>query len=133
MQKNMINFKDRASLMFIYIKAIQKTKSLNCLKLIFWPLRTSNLETFFLSESVNTYSFCQRFIHNCDADLITTVRKLKLRWYGHMTRSTGLAKMFLQGKVQGGRRRGRQKKRWEDNIKYIRVDRIRVGWGPSKG
>ena len=31
------------------------------------------------------------------------------------TRSTGLAKMILQGTVQGGRRRGRQKKRWEDN------------------
>ena len=35
-----------------------------------------------------------------------------MRWYGHMTRSTGLAKMILQGKVQeggggGGRRKGR--------------------------
>ena len=42
-------------------------------------------------------------------DLITGVRKLKLRWYGH--KSTGLAKMILQGTVQGGRRKGRQKKR----------------------
>ena len=33
-----------------------------------------------------------------------------------MIRSTGLAKMILQGKVQGGRRKGRQKKTWEDNI-----------------
>ena len=49
-------------------------------------------------------------------DLLTTVKKRKLRWYGHTTRSTGLAKMILQGTVQGGRRRGRQKKRWEDNI-----------------
>ena len=47
-------------------------------------------------------------------DLFTTVKKRKLRWYGHKTRSTGLAKMILQGTVQGGRRRGRQKKRWED-------------------
>ena len=47
-------------------------------------------------------------------DLLTTVKKRKLRWYGHKTRSTGLAKMILQGTVQGGRRRGRQKKRWED-------------------
>ena len=31
-------------------------------------------------------------------------------------RSTGLAKMILQGTVQGERRIGRQKKRWEDNI-----------------
>ena len=48
--------------------------------------------------------------------LITTLRKRKLRWYGHITRSTGLAKMILQGTAQGGRRKGRQKKRWEDNI-----------------
>ena len=34
----------------------------------------------------------------------------------HKTRSTGLAKMILQGTVQGGRRKGRQKKRWKDNI-----------------
>ena len=47
-------------------------------------------------------------------DLLTAVKKRKLRWYGHKTRSTGLAKMILQGTVQGGRRRGRQKKRWED-------------------
>ena len=50
-------------------------------------------------------------------DLITTVRKRTLRWYGHITRSTGLAKMILQGTVQGERRKGRQKKRWEDNIR----------------
>ena len=49
-------------------------------------------------------------------DLITTVRKRKLRWYGHITRSTGLAKMILQGTVQGVRKKGKQKKRWEDNI-----------------
>jgi len=49
-------------------------------------------------------------------DLLTTVKKRKLRWYGHITRSTGLAKTILQGTVQGGRRRGRQRKRWEDNI-----------------
>ena len=29
---------------------------------------------------------------------------------------SGLAKMILQGMVQGGWRKGRQKKRWEDNI-----------------
>ena len=45
--------------------------------------------------------------------------------YGHVIGSTGLAKMILQGTVQGGRRKGRQKKRWEDN-KNIRMDRVRV-------
>ncbi|KAK2182120.1 hypothetical protein NP493_366g02033 [Ridgeia piscesae] len=49
-------------------------------------------------------------------DLLTTVKRRQLKWYGHVTRSTGFAKTILQGIVQGGRRRGRQKKRWEDNI-----------------
>ena len=50
-------------------------------------------------------------------DLLTSVKKCKLKRYGHVTRSSGLAKIILQGTAQGGRRRGRQKKRWEDNIK----------------
>ena len=50
-------------------------------------------------------------------DLLTMVKKRKLRWYGHISRSSGMAKTVLQGTVTGARRRGRQKKRWEDNIK----------------
>ena len=50
-------------------------------------------------------------------DLLTTVKRPKLKWFGHVTRSSGLAKTILQGTVQRGRRRGRQRKRWEDNIK----------------
>ena len=49
-------------------------------------------------------------------DLLTTVRKRKLRWYGHVTRSDGLSKTILQGTVQGKRRRGRPRKNWADNI-----------------
>ena len=42
---------------------------------------------------------------------------VKLRWYVHISRSSGVSKTILQGAVKGARRRGRQKKRWEDNIK----------------
>ena len=35
----------------------------------------------------------------------------------HVSRSSGLAKTILQGRVKGGRRQGRQKKGWEDNIR----------------
>lgn len=49
-------------------------------------------------------------------DLLTIVKKRKLLWYGHISRASGIAKIVLQGTVQGGRKRGRQKKRWEDNI-----------------
>ena len=49
--------------------------------------------------------------------LLTIVKRHKLQWYGHATRSSGLAKTILQGKAKGRRRQGRQKRRWEDNIR----------------
>ena len=48
---------------------------------------------------------------------LTSVKKRKLKRYGHVIRSSELAKTILQATVQGGRRRDRQRKRWEDNIK----------------
>ena len=48
-------------------------------------------------------------------DLLTIV--YKLQWYGHVSRSSGLAKTILQGIVKVGRRQGRQRKRWGDNIR----------------
>ena len=48
---------------------------------------------------------------------LTIVKRHKLRWYGYVPRSLGLAKTVLQGTVKGGRRQGRQRKRWEDNIR----------------
>ena len=50
-------------------------------------------------------------------DLLTIVKRRKLQWYGYVSRSSGLAKTILQGTVKGGRRQGRQKKRWEDSIR----------------
>ena len=50
-------------------------------------------------------------------DLLIMVKRCKLQWYGHVSRSSGLAKTVLQGTVKGERRQGRQKKRWEDNIR----------------
>ena len=50
-------------------------------------------------------------------ELLTMVKRRKLQWYGHVSRSSGLAKTVLQGTMKGGRRQGRQRKRWEDNIR----------------
>ena len=50
-------------------------------------------------------------------DLLTMVKRRKLQLYGHVSRSAGPAKTILQGTVKGERRRGRQRKRWEDNIR----------------
>ena len=49
--------------------------------------------------------------------LLTIIKKLILRWYGHISRSPDMAKTILQGTMKGARKRGKQKKRWEDNIK----------------
>ena len=50
-------------------------------------------------------------------DLLTIVKRRKLQWCGHVSRSSGLAKTILQGTVKGGRRQGRQRMKWEDNFK----------------
>ena len=49
-------------------------------------------------------------------DLLTIVKSRNLQWYGHISPTSDLAKTILQGTVKEGRRRGRQRKRWEDNI-----------------
>ena len=51
-------------------------------------------------------------VHN---KLLIIVKKRKLRWYNHISTSSGMTKTILQGTVKGARRRGRQKKRWEDD------------------
>ena len=50
-------------------------------------------------------------------DLLTILKRRKLQWYGHVSCSSGLAKTILHGTVKGGRRQGRQLKRWEDNTR----------------
>ena len=49
-------------------------------------------------------------------ELLEIVMTRKLKWFGHTTRSDGLAKTCLQGTVRGGRGRGRPRKKWADNI-----------------
>ena len=46
--------------------------------------------------------------------LLTIVKRRKTQWYGYVSRSLSI---IVQGTVKGGRRQGRQKKRWEDNIR----------------
>ena len=50
-------------------------------------------------------------------DLLTTVQRLKLKWYGHVSRSSGLAKTILKGTVKEGKRQGRRKKKRKNNIR----------------
>ena len=43
--------------------------------------------------------------------------KLKLQYFGHLIRTTdSFEKTLMLGKIEGGRRRGRQRMRWLDGI-----------------
>ena len=45
------------------------------------------------------------------------ILKLKLQYFGHlMQRTDSSEKTLMLGKIEGRRRRGRQRKRWLDNI-----------------
>ena len=45
------------------------------------------------------------------------ILKLKLQYFGHLTRRTDpLEKTLMLGKIEGGRRRGQQRMRWLDGI-----------------
>ena len=54
-------------------------------------------------------------------ELLTLVKKRKLRWFGHVSRSSSLAKTILQGTVKGKRK----KRQTEEEVgrQYQRVDR----------
>ena len=46
--------------------------------------------------------------------------KLKLQSFGHLMRTTdSLEKTLILGKIEGRRRRGRQRMRWLDGITYL--------------
>ena len=57
---------------------------------------------------------------------LTIVKRRKLQWYGHVFRSSGLAKTILQGTMKGGRRQGRKRKRWEDNMRAVSYTHLRA-------
>ena len=68
-----------------------------------WPTRRSNQSI--LKEISPEYS------------MEGVMLKLKLQYFGHlMQRTDSLEKTLLLGKIEGGRRRGRQRMRWWDGI-----------------
>jgi len=44
-------------------------------------------------------------------------QKAQVKLYGHTSSHDTLAKTLMKGTFNGGRRRGRQRKSWADNIK----------------
>ena len=77
-----------------------------------WPVRRSNQSI--LKEISPGYS------------LEGLMLKLKLQYFGHlMRRADSLEKTLMLGKIEGRRRRGRQRMRWLDGI----TDTMDMGLG----
>ena len=54
---------------------------------------------------------------NSEYSLVGLMLKLKLQYFGHlMPRVDSLEKTLMLGKIEGRRRRGRQRMRWLDGI-----------------
>ena len=62
-------------------------------------------------------------------DLLTMVKKQKFRWYGHISRSSGMAKTILQGKVKGARRSGRRRRDWKITSRNGWEWGLEIPWG----
>jgi hypothetical protein len=62
---------------------------------------------------------------NQNLNLVTTIRKSKLKWLGHVHRMSSQRgpKMALEGNPGGGRRKGRPRKRWLDDVQNDMIKR----------
>ena len=69
-----------------------------------WTTRTTNIEVL---ERVNLKR----------PQLIDKIKKLKLKYFGHIKRHQSLERTIMEGDVAGRRGRGRPRRRWEDDIK----------------
>ena len=47
--------------------------------------------------------------------------KLKLQYFGHLMTIDSLEKMLMLGRIEGRRRRGRQRMSWLDGITHLMV------------
>ena len=56
-------------------------------------------------------------------DISTTIKRMKLKWYGHVRRSSIPAKIVMEGLAPGFRKRGRPSRRWmQDLTEWTRKD-----------
>ena len=49
--------------------------------------------------------------------LLNTIKKRKCQYFGHIVRGDGVQRSLMEGRMHGGRGRGRPRTMWTDNIK----------------
>ena len=65
-------------------------------------------------------------------DLLTIIKRHKMKWYGHVSCSSALAKTILQGTVKGGRRQAdRKRKNKKVRRQHLGMDRPGVRQVPE--
>ena len=45
------------------------------------------------------------------------IKRRKLKYYGHQMRKGAMAKVLIEGEVEGVRERGRPRRQWEDDLR----------------
>ena len=111
---------------------------ISILKTLVWPVVTYGCEAWTLKQTdikrIEAFEmFCYRRILRVswrerrtnlsilreigqERNLLTSIKRRKLKYFGHITRGGGISAEILQGMTEGKRKRGRQKMRWSDNI-----------------
>ena len=80
-----------------------------------WMLKNWCFWTVVLEKTLKSPLDCKEISPGCSLEGM--MLKLKLQYFGHlMWRTDAFEKTLMLGKVEGGRRRGRQKMRWLDGI-----------------
>ena len=81
---------------------------------------SSSMKRWYLSQQANNfYALHQSILKEIspECSLGGLMLKLKLQHFGHLIRrADSLEKTLMLGKIEGGRRRGRQRMRWLDGI-----------------
>ena len=99
----------------------------NCFTTLYWLLPYINMnQTIETWDAESSYTLSQMEVLCVGAMKLVLVYfssleglmlKLKLQSFGHlMRRADSLEKTLMMGKIEGGRRRGRQRMRWLDGI-----------------
>ena len=119
--------------------ALNKAIKLKILKTTVWPVAVYDCESWTLTAAdinrlqVFEMSCYRRMLKiswtehrtnesvlkeiGTERKILETMKRRKLQYFGHVVRARNLCTHILQGFVEGKRSRGRQRRRWIDDIK----------------